>query len=312
MEMKYSWRRIPIERLGSSHRESTARRLFAKICTCMALLSCVPFAHADYVSPYIYGTTNVGGDQAIYASDGTTDTPSRPVHGAADFVGTGLNGQQGTSSVTDNFASNATVTAGIGIIHANIYGLAPRPLSMTTLEEKINSYAQVSAQAYVGFGDTFSNNGAAPINILVTVKLDGTMTGAAQETLSTSFGIGNYAQSSAQLPPATATSVNFLKSVTLTLQPGQILPITYDLLLTGGSLSYSQWDNSGVLQQQQPILSAADFSSTGHLFVDVLTPGGELSTLSGHDYSSPVPVPASVWLFGTALGLLGLRRKRTA
>jgi hypothetical protein len=59
---------------------------------------------------------------------------------------------------------------------------------------------------------------------------------------------------------------------------------------------------------------AADLSGTGHLFIDVLTPGESLAFNSGHNYATAVtPLPPSSIMMLTGLGGLGFvafRRKR--
>ena len=60
--------------------------------------------------------------------------------------------------------------------------------------------------------------------------------------------------------------------------------------------------------------SAADLSGTGHLYIDVQTPGGVLTFASGHNYSSsavtPLP-PSSIMMLSAlgGLGFLGYRRR---
>jgi hypothetical protein len=49
--------------------------------------------------------------------------------------------------------------------------------------------------------------------------------------------------------------------------------------------------------------SSADYSNTGRIFLSLSDPNYQLVTNSGFNYS-PVPLPASIWLFGSAL--LGL------
>jgi hypothetical protein len=46
--------------------------------------------------------------------------------------------------------------------------------------------------------------------------------------------------------------------------------------------------------------SSADYSNTGKIFLSVADPGYQLVTNSGFNYS-PVPLPASLWLFGSVL-----------
>jgi hypothetical protein len=60
----------------------------------------------------------------------------------------------------------------------------------------------------------------------------------------------------------------------------------------------------------------ADLSGTGHLYIDVLTPGGSLSFLSGHDYGSnavgavPEPSTWAMMLLGfVGVGFMFYRRK---
>jgi hypothetical protein len=60
--------------------------------------------------------------------------------------------------------------------------------------------------------------------------------------------------------------------------------------------------------------SSADLSGTGHLYIDVQTPGGVLTFASGHNYSSsavtPLP-PSSIMMLSAlgGLGFLGYRRR---
>jgi len=64
--------------------------------------------------------------------------------------------------------------------------------------------------------------------------------------------------------------------------------------------------------------AAADAFNTSDFHVDVVTPGGSYSSLSGHDYVTPianprgsVPEPGTAWLLSSALlALLGARRRR--
>lgn len=60
-----------------------------------------------------------------------------------------------------------------------------------------------------------------------------------------------------------------------------------------------------------PSSSSADFSNTSHTFIEVMTPGGSVTSESGHNYSqSAVPEPASLSLLAIGAGLLA--RKRAA
>lgn len=58
------------------------------------------------------------------------------------------------------------------------------------------------------------------------------------------------------------------------------------------------------------VLDFADVGNTAHFYLDFLTDDVRFAALSGHDYSSPVPIPAALPLLLSALGTLSFRRWR--
>lgn len=100
------------------------------------------------------------------------------------------------------------------------------------------------------------------------------------------------------------------------------------LSTTIGFHSFAQFSLMGLLEAQSDAragwlgteytsatTAAADAFNTSDFHVDVLTPGGTYSSLSGHSYVTPlvssVPEPGTAWLLAPALiALIGARRKR--
>ena len=57
---------------------------------------------------------------------------------------------------------------------------------------------------------------------------------------------------------------------------------------------------------------AADYENTGNIYAYSTTPGVSLITESGHNYSLPVPEPATRWLFAVPILLACMHRRRIA
>lgn len=56
-------------------------------------------------------------------------------------------------------------------------------------------------------------------------------------------------------------------------------------------------------------LDFADVGNTAHFHLDFLTDGVRFKASSGHDYSSPIPIPAAFPLLLSALGALSIQRR---
>jgi hypothetical protein len=69
----------------------------------------------------------------------------------------------------------------------------------------------------------------------------------------------------------------------------------------------------GTLFQARSSSATVDALNTSDAFISVLTPGASYTTASGVSYAAPssVPEPAGLWLAGTALVAIGLKRGRT-
>jgi hypothetical protein len=90
-----------------------------------------------------------------------------------------------------------------------------------------------------------------------------------------------------------------------------------DLLITN-SFNHLSAPSLDPLSTKGPFVAAAKVLDTGSSTVFCQEPGGEIG-VPGEDgecsdwiSTSPVPVPAAAWLFGSALGLLGWMRRRSA
>jgi hypothetical protein len=80
-----------------------------------------------------------------------------------------------------------------------------------------------------------------------------------------------------------------------------------DLLITN-SFNHLSAPSLDPLSTKGPFVAAAKVQDTGSDDVFCLDGNGECSDWIS---TTPVPVPAAVWLFGSALGLLGWMRRRT-
>ncbi len=91
---------------------------------------------------------------------------------------------------------------------------------------------------------------------------------------------------------------------------------TYTPTATGGTVSLGGDDNATPPQFGAPLTVANQFSALALTSLgggDWLLSSTAGNTVAGYNFTfNVVPVPAAVWLFGSALGLMGLARRRTA
>lgn len=85
---------------------------------------------------------------------------------------------------------------------------------------------------------------------------------------------------------------------------GTSYSIEYSLTVSGGLSIFG-------LSSSNPVkYIVSDYFHTAHVYAQPDAPNVSLQTVSGHDYSQPVPELASAWLLLAGLGLTALARRR--
>ena len=176
-----------------------------------------------------------------------------------------------------------------------------------TNPQNLSDESSVTATGQLGVMDQFTVVGTTNLQALFTSSLSGSFSGNGTGesilrviNLTTgSFVISQLEAIVAQtFPTTTVTS-------TVTLLAGDTYLFDWSMEATAASRVDFLTDNPN---------SSADLSDTGHLNIDVLTPGGSLNFLSGTDYSSnavsTTPLPATLPLFAGGLGFVGYLAKR--
>jgi hypothetical protein len=179
-------------------------------------------------------------------------------------------------------------------------------------ENRFRATANSVASSY--WFDTFTVGGVTSPNGFVILKFSIDLHG---QTLASALG----ARSSLLSRLLLSDGDRYNSDEILSLSNAGILSTTI------GFHSFSQFSLMGLLEAQSSAQAgwlgteytsasnaAAEALNTSDFYVDVLTPGGTYSSLSGHDYltpASPVPEPGAVWLLSAGLlVLVGARRKR--
>jgi len=172
--------------------------------------------------------------------------------------------------------------------------------------------AQVSARGYFAFNDTFTV-GPNDVTANFISSLSGGFSGAGSgEAVLRVYDLATFAVPINDLTTlVNETFPSNEQAALVTLTAGH----HYSLFWTMKALA----DTTVGFGFDRPN-ATADLSGTGHLYIDVTTPGGVLTFESGHDYSSTsvvatTPLPPSFVLMISALGGLGFvgtRRKAMA
>jgi hypothetical protein len=170
--------------------------------------------------------------------------------------------------------------------------------------------AQVSSRGFLGFVDTITV-GPQDVQVNFLSSLSGAFFGAGSGKAVLRVQDINYLQ-----PPV----VNDLTTLASEYFPDQTssalvyLGANQQYALSWGMTAFADANAGGVAYPHPDVM--ADLSGTGHLYADIVTPGGILTFASGHNYSSTAvtPLPPSSFMMLSALGglgFLGYRRRMT-
>ena len=190
----------------------------------------------------------------------------------------------------------ATVSTSPGQLH--VYARASEGSSLD------NANANASAIAAMAEGGIIDSPGGTlgdPVHAIVTLDVEGTLSGQAF-LYDSHFYFSSTHEGSIEnnFSADRLIDPNVPKVLTFTAHIGDDAFLEFGLEVQAvGAYGFGH----------SPF-SLADFGNTGRLFIDFEEEGVSFKSNSGHDYSSAaaVPAPPAVWLLGTAVAGLGGRR----
>jgi hypothetical protein len=203
----------------------------------------------------------------------------------------------GAAGAGDGIGGFVTATGSFGAAHI-----------FASSFDSVSYPSNANAVGQIGFVDGFTV-GSTNLNVQFVSSVSGTFLG---------FGTAGYVHFNLN-----TTNLSVLYDKQLFVYDGSpVQSATYDVTLLAGQTYLFDWsmeaDAISAKTQYGYFPSAlTDLSHTGTLHIDVLTPGGHLNFLSGHDYSSSPGVSAvpetSTWammILGFAgVGFMAYRRK---
>ena len=285
---------------------------------------------------------NTNYDQRTYYADAYSEVQADYPYNATVYQSDGNQIGQDFSKIyssTTNFGTDTAPGVQLAYSYARsgslgffIHGqTAPLPAVHDPIRLEEFDTTSMYAIAYTNDVLQIPENASGPVDIQFNLKIDGTAR-YSYNPLASNFGYlpGNFGFHGGYGG----------ELVVKDIETGQTWKTDLDVIESGDgfqTLSSPQpftveanpGDLLSVFTQGSAAASAAirdnyfesDFSHTAHTYADVLTPGVTLTSLSGHDYSSPAPVPeaSSMISLGVllSLGLGGLiisvrRRKASA
>jgi hypothetical protein len=252
----------------------------------------------DYANMPLYcGTTSVQGGV-------TGGSPVIPSGGPQQFAGSSP-GAAALAGAGPDLGGSASSAASPGAVHAFADAHSFRP-------DPGGPAADISSAGQTAFWDAGKVRSltlpiGAAVSVEVVIDAAGSFAGGASALIL--YNLRDYASGVVIDGPGDTlgeTRPPLHRVNDFTAHVGDI--ISFDLYLEATARAAR---NEFPLKPDQ----TADVSNTGHLYLDVLTPGAGFDSLSDHNYSLnalavPVPEPTSLVLLGFGMAALGIARRK--